>query len=73
MALAVELFRDAKGLEAVDAERWLELVEGAQPAALDVIVELMRRHVNAAAASRSLRWFGWRAMAASRRGWDWRG
>jgi hypothetical protein len=47
LSLAVELFRDAKGLETLDVERWLELVDRARPAALEVIVELMRRHVNA--------------------------
>ncbi len=47
VTLAVELFRSVKGVEAIGVERWLELAEKANPAALDVIVELMQRHVNA--------------------------
>jgi hypothetical protein len=46
VALAAERLREAKGLGAIDAERWLELVETANPAALAVIVELMRVHVD---------------------------
>jgi hypothetical protein len=47
VALASELVREAKGLEALGVERWLDVVETANPAALEVIVELMRHHVNA--------------------------
>jgi hypothetical protein len=47
VALAAEWLREAKGLDAVDAGRWLALVETVNPAALAVIAELMRRHVDA--------------------------
>jgi hypothetical protein len=46
VALAAERLREAKGLEAIDAERWLELAETTSPAALAAIVELMRVHVD---------------------------
>ena len=63
----------AKGLEAVDAERWLELVEGANPAALEVIVELMRRHVNAArlTLAQVVRLAGGRPLPVARLGVEW--
>ncbi len=48
VALAVERFRSVKGIEAVSAARWLELIEKANPAALEVIAELIRGHVNPA-------------------------
>ena len=45
VTLAVELFREAKGLESLDVERRRALEE-ARPESLEVIVELMQRHVN---------------------------
>ena len=43
--LAVELLRSAPGLDALSADRWLVLAEGANPAALELICELMQRHL----------------------------
>jgi hypothetical protein len=45
-ALASELLRDAPRLADLPLERWLALVESANPAALDVLCELMERHVD---------------------------
>jgi hypothetical protein len=46
VAFAAELVREAKGLEALGVERWLELLETIRPEALEVVVDLMRRHVD---------------------------
>ncbi len=48
VALGVDLFNEAKGLEALDVERWLELLENASPDALEVIIGLMQRQLNPA-------------------------
>ena len=43
--LAAELLRNAPGLDALSADRWLELAETSNPAALELICELMERHL----------------------------
>lgn len=43
--LAAELLRSAPGLDALSADRWLELAETPNPAALELICELMGRHL----------------------------
>jgi hypothetical protein len=45
-AFAAELIPEAKGLESLGVVRWLDVVEKASPAALEVIVGLMQRHLN---------------------------
>jgi hypothetical protein len=45
VALAAELLREAEGLGAIGAGRWLALVESASPAALEVVAELAGRHI----------------------------
>ena len=47
-ALAVELFRELKNLETLGVERWLELLERANSAALDAVIEMMQRHLKGA-------------------------
>jgi hypothetical protein len=73
VTLAVELFREAKGLESLDVERWLELLEEARPESLEVIVELMRRHVNAArlTLAQVVRLTAARPLPVARLGVDW--
>jgi hypothetical protein len=45
-AFAAELIPNAKGLESLGVGRWLDVVAKASPAALEVIVGLMQRHLN---------------------------
>jgi hypothetical protein len=45
VAFASESLRSAEGLDAIGPERWLALAETTNPAALDVISELMARHL----------------------------
>jgi hypothetical protein len=45
VALAAEALRQAPGLDALSLERWLQLLETPQPAALDIICELMAKHL----------------------------
>jgi hypothetical protein len=44
-ALAAELLRGAEGLEAIGADRWLALTETSSPSALEVVCELLERHL----------------------------
>jgi hypothetical protein len=45
VALAAEALRQAPGLDALSLDRWLQLLETPQPAALDIICELMAKHL----------------------------
>jgi hypothetical protein len=45
VGLAAEVLRGAGGLDAFGADRWLALVESSSPAALEVVCELVGRHV----------------------------
>ena len=44
--LAAEALRQAPGLDALALDRWLDLLETQQPMALDVICELMTKHLH---------------------------
>jgi hypothetical protein len=46
VALAAEWLRGAEGLSAIRPERWLAVAESASPAALEVLAEIMARHVD---------------------------
>jgi hypothetical protein len=73
VAFAAELVREAKGLEALGVERWLEVVETASPAALEVVVDLMRQHVNAERLSleQIVRLTACRPLPVARLGLEW--
>ena len=45
--LAAEALRQAPGLDTLSLERWLQLLETPQPMALDILCELMARHIRA--------------------------
>jgi hypothetical protein len=45
-SFAIERLETARGLGGVPAGRWLELIEGANPSALEGLVGLMRRHLD---------------------------
>lgn len=45
--LAAEALRQAPGLDALSLERWLQLLETPQPMALDILCELMAKHIRA--------------------------
>lgn len=45
VAAAAEALRDAAGLDQLSLDRWLELLETRQPLALEVLCELMAKHL----------------------------
>ena len=73
VSLAAELVRQAKGLDALDVERWLEVVETASPTALEVVVELMRQHLGAESLTLAqvVRLTASRPLPLARLGLDW--
>jgi hypothetical protein len=48
VGLAAEMLRDDSSLKSVPVDRWLQLVEAANPAALDLLTELMGRLIDPA-------------------------
>src|SRR5262249_47254662 len=46
VALAAEALRNAPGLDDLNLDRWLALLEAPTPEALDILCELMSRHLH---------------------------
>ena len=73
VALAARLLRGAEGLGAIEPARWLALAESASPPALDVICELVARHVGAdrVTTGQAVRLAGLHPWPPARLGLDW--
>jgi len=73
VALAARLLRSAGGLDAIEPARWLTLAESASPAALEVVCELIGRHLKPGRVTlgQAARLAGLRALPAARLGFAW--
>ncbi len=73
VALASRLLGPAEGLDAIEPGRWLAVAEGASPLALEVVCELVARHVRPDQVSleQAVRLAGSRPLPLARLGFGW--